>query len=472
VIGTPTGVIVEKMLACQPSVIGLGVYIWNVEETAKVVAMLKAVAPDVTLILGGPEVSHEPEAQPIVHLADYVITGWGEATFPEICRLIDCGRRPPQKILAGMQLRLADMKMPYRFYSSEDIAHRTLYVEASRGCPFKCEFCLSSLDKTAWAFDLDNFLAEMEALYARGARRFKFVDRTFNLNVNSCLRILQFFLDKIAADPDNAVFAHFELVPDHLPSALKECISQFPPGTLQLEIGLQTFNEEVQALISRRQNNDASAENIRWLIEHSHAHLHVDLIAGLPGEDIDSFAQGFDRLIGIGPHEIQFGIIKRLRGTPIIRHTADHGLVFDPSPPYTILATNRINFAAMQRLVRFARYWDMVANSGKFAHTLRLILDDEPFVRFIDFSDWLYAKTSATHGIALERLAALVEEWLTVRGNDPVQIQEAIGKDYAGRSRRVNIKQKKTAFRNSENGAALPLRQSLHLSSQELRKKD
>jgi coproporphyrinogen III oxidase-like Fe-S oxidoreductase len=124
------------------------------------------------------------------------------------------------------------------------------------------------------------------------------------------------------------------VVPDHLPDALKEGIQKFPEGTLQFEIGIQSFNPEVQSLISRKQNNDKAAENIRWLCEHSHAHLHVDLIAGLPGETMQSFAAGFNKLVALGPHEIQFGILKRLRGTPVIRHTEAFQLVFDPQPPY------------------------------------------------------------------------------------------------------------------------------------------
>ena len=211
---------------------------------------------------------------------------------------------------------------------------------------------------------------------------------------------MDFFLDKLAANPDNPVFAHFEVVPDHLPEALKQAITKFPPGTLQFEIGIQTFNPEVQSLISRKQNNQKAMENIRWLREHSHAHLHVDLIAGLPGEEMASFAHGFNQLYALKPHEIQFGILKRLRGTPIIRHTEMHGLVFDPAPPYSILATNRITFADMQRLVRFARYWDLVANSGRFANTLPLLLADDPFQNFMAWSDWLYAETQTTHGIA------------------------------------------------------------------------
>jgi radical SAM superfamily enzyme YgiQ (UPF0313 family) len=433
VIGAKTTEMVERLLAAQPRIVGFGVYIWNVEETTRVVAMLKQVAPHVAIILGGPEVSHETAGQEIVRLADYVVTGWGDVTLPKLCGEILNGPKPLMKVHAGVQPPMAEIALPYSLYSDGDIAHRTLYVEASRGCPFKCEFCLSALDKTAWPFPLDDFLAQMETMHARGARLFKFVDRTFNLNIKTSLKIMQFFLDKIAANPDDPVYAHFELVPDHLPDALKAGIAQFPPGALQFEIGIQSFNPDVQALVSRRQDNAKAAENIRWLMEHSHAHLHVDLIAGLPGEDVASFARGFDKLVALGPHEIQFGILKRLRGTPIIRHTDEFKMVFDPYPPYTVLSTREIDFPTMQRLVRFARYWDLVANSGRFANTVIEIMGKAPFENFMAFADWIYARTDATHRIALDRLASLVREWLQVCGMPKDDAVALVASDYAGR---------------------------------------
>ena len=459
VIGTRTADLAEKLLAAKPRIIGFGVYIWNVEETAKLVALLKRVAPEIVIVLGGPEVSYETQQQEIAKLADYVITGWGDISFAALCRQILQGPKPLMKIHAGVQPPLGELALPYALYSNEDIAHRTLYVEASRGCPFKCEFCLSSLDKTAWPFELDSFLAELETLHARGARLFKFVDRTFNLNVKTSLRILQFFLDKLEAAPHDPVFAHFEVVPDHLPDALKEAIARFPVGALQFEIGIQSFNPEVQALVSRRQNNDKAADNIRWLCTQSRAHLHVDLIAGLPGEDMASFARGFDRLVALGPHEIQFGILKRLRGTPIIRHTEAYRLAFDPHPPYAILATDRIDFADMQRLVRFARYWDLVANSGRFAQTLPHLLglsSNGPFANFLAFSDWLYERTDATHRIALDRLAGLVTQWLCLQGMDKPQAERLLAGDYAGKAPSTASHKQKPA---------LPQRQARHLAA-------
>ena len=477
VIGTRSADIVEKLLAHSPRIIGFGVYIWNVEETTRVVAMLRRVAPEVTIVLGGPEVSHESGEQAIVALAQYVITGWGDVSFAQLCRQILEGPQPLMKVHAGVQPPLADLTLPYDLYSDGDIAHRTLYVEASRGCPFKCEFCLSALDKTAWPFEVERFLVELESLHARGARRFKFVDRTFNLNIRTSLMLMQFFLDKLEAAPHDPVYAHFEVVPDHLPDALKDAIARFPPGTLQFEIGIQSFNPAVQALVSRRQDNDKAAANIAWLIAHSHAHLHVDLIAGLPGEDIASFARGFDRLVALAPHEIQFGILKRLRGTPIIRHTEAFGLVFDPAPPYTILATSLIDFADMQRLVRFARYWDLVANSGRFARTLTLILGASPFARFMALSDWLYAMTDATHRIALERLAALVAQWLIGQGSVQAEVIAALAGDHAAQPDQVrktaHVNERKKSDRamatqagvKTKAGVGLPQRQARHLAA-------
>lgn len=412
IIGGQTNEIVEKLLAHQPKLIGFGVYIWNVDETTKIVALLKRVAPEVVIVLGGPEVSFEIAEQRICQIADYVITGWGDLTFRKVALSVLRGPKPLMKVHAGQQPPLSELAMPYREYTDEDIAYRTLYVEASRGCPFKCEFCLSALDKTAWPFETESFLAQMDLLYKRGARQFKFVDRTFNLNAKVSLKILQFFLDRYTAkDP---IYAHFELVPDHLPDVLKETIAKFPSGALQFEIGIQTFNTDVQALVSRKQNNDKAAENLRWLHTQSRAHMHVDLIAGLPGENMQSFGAGFDRLVRLGPHEIQFGILKRLRGTPIIRHTAPYQMTFSPDAPYEIVANQDLTFNDMQRMSRFARYWDLVANSGRFANTLPLLLKEAPFDNFMMFADWLYATTSKTHQFALERLFEFVQGYLAL----------------------------------------------------------
>jgi hypothetical protein len=325
---------------------------------------------------------------------------------------------PHERLITGIQPPLAQLRMPYYLYNDDDLKNRVLYVEASRGCPFKCEFCLSALDKTAWPFDLDLFLSEMDRLYKRGARHFKFVDRTFNLKIKNSLRILEFFLERMDAD----LFLHFEVVPDHLPEALKSMISRFPAGSLQFEIGIQTFNPDVQTRISRKQNNQAAKDNLQWIRDHTQAHIHADLIFGLPGEDCASFAQSFDQLYELRPHEIQVGILKRLKGSPIVRHTEPYKLVFNPNPPFNILSTDCIDFSEVQNLARFARYWDLLANSGRFRTALPLILANQPFANFSKFSRDLFALSGQTHRISLLRLFDLVFE--IVAGYPHIEAEE------------------------------------------------
>jgi radical SAM superfamily enzyme YgiQ (UPF0313 family) len=436
--------VLEALLALRPTIIGVGVYIWNIDEATKLVGELKRVRPEIKVVLGGPEVSYETEGQAIVRLADYVVTGEADRAFAHLCAEILDGSSEPRDpdmragatVIAADLPQFANLKLPYELYSADDIAHRVIYVEASRGCPYECEFCLSSLDVPVRQASLDDFLAAMESLLERGVRQFKFVDRTFNLNLKTSRAILAFFLERYCP----GLFLHFEMIPDRLPEALRDLIVQFPLGALQFEVGIQTFNDDVAALISRRQDNAKVEENLRWLREETGVHVHADLIVGLPGESVASFACGFNRLLRLGPQEIQVGMLKRLRGTPIIRHDAECGMVYSPSAPYEILQTSLIDYATMQRLRRFARYWDLTANSGNFLESTPLIWDGAfPFESFLQFSDWLFAVGGKTNGIALKRLAELLFRYLIdVAGRDELRSAQAVWNDYrrGGRSDR------------------------------------
>lgn len=434
--------ITEILLAQNPRIIGLGVYIWNVTETTEVVAAIKRIRPEVIVVLGGPEVSFETARQEIVQLADHIITGEADLKFAEVCHQILDGRSP-QKIIPAELPDFSRLALPYEFYDAKDIAHRVIYVEASRGCPFTCEFCLSSLDVPVRAVDLDLFLGEMQKLLDRGVRQFKFVDRTFNLNLNTSRTILEFFLAR--HQPEN--FYHFEMIPDRLPEALRETIAKFPAGSVQFEVGIQTFNPAVGKLISRKQDNGKLEENLGWLRANSGVHVHADLIVGLPGEDMASFGNGFDKLIGLRPQEIQVGILKRLRGTPIVRHDAEWQMVYNPHPPYEVLQTKLVDFATMQRLRRFARYWDLVGNSGNFVETTTLIWSHNasPFESFLHWSDWLHMRINRTDSIALARLMELLFSYLTTeRKLNAQQVAETIWRDAhrAGRKEKPPFLQK------------------------------
>jgi radical SAM superfamily enzyme YgiQ (UPF0313 family) len=431
----PTDV-VEAILAERPRIVGLGVYIWNVTAATQVVAELKRVRPEVVVVLGGPEVSYETDQQPICAAADYVITGEGDLAFAELCQKILSGKRPLHKVIAAQLPDFSTIKLPYDFYVDRDLAHRVVYVEASRGCPFSCDFCLSSLDIPVRNVPLDAFLSAMQQLLDRGLRRFKFVDRTFNLNLSFSRSILEFFWQRY----EPGMFLHFEMIPDRLPDGLRDLIRRFPAGALQFEVGIQSFSDEVCKRISRKQDAARAEENLCFLRSQTGVHVHADLIAGLPGEDVASFAAGFDRLVGLGPQEIQVGLLKRLRGTPIARHDTEWGMVYSPHPPYEVLQTASIDFAMMQRLRRFARYWDLVANSGNFLGSAPLMWKDgSAFARFLHFSDWIFSREGKNHSIALGRLAERVFEFLvTELGQEPAGVAATVWCDYSrgGRSDR------------------------------------
>jgi radical SAM superfamily enzyme YgiQ (UPF0313 family) len=500
--------IAEILLAQNPKIIGFGIYIWNVGLTTEVITAIKRVRPEIKIILGGPEVSYETEGQQIVQLADHVITGEADLKFAEVCRTLLERRAPPRldgselspklagtvpgaplpKIIPAAPPDFSKIALPYDLYTDDDLAHRIIYVEASRGCPFTCEFCLSSLDIPVRQIPLEKILAEMQKLLDRGLKQFKFVDRTFNLNVATSRSILEFFLARY--QPGH--FFHFEMIPDLLPESLREIIAKFPPGALQFEVGIQTFNEEVGDRIKRRQNYEKLTDNFHFLRSKTGVHIHADLIVGLPGETVESFAAGFDRLIALGPQEIQVGILKRLRGTPIVRHDAEWRMIYNPQPPYEILQNKLIDFPTMQRLRRFARYWDLVGNSGNFIESTPLIWsgfgvppsggneapepaeagtpNGSPFHSFLHFSDWLHARTNRTDGIALIRLTERLFEFLTGELHlDPKLVAETLWRDYrrGGRHDKPGFLK---AFLSEENAVplrkartALPKRQARHL---------
>ena len=420
--------VAEAILAERPRLVGLGVYVWNAAPALQLARILKQLAPEVTLVVGGPEVSHESEAQAICRLADHVVRGEADLAFADLCRAVLAGEARPHTIDAPLP-HFPQLAWAYDEYDDRDVAHRVVYVESSRGCPFTCEFCLSALDVPVRKADTTAFLAQMERLLARGLRSFKFVDRTFNLGIAHATAILRFFRERWTP----GLFVHFELIPDRLPDELRAEIAVFPPGALQFEVGVQTLDGPTGERISRRQDVPRILANLRWLRDATAAHVHADLIVGLPGEDEATFARGFDLLWAAGPHEIQVGILKRLRGAPIARHDDAHGMVYAQEAPYEVLRTAAVPFTAMQAMKRFARYWDVVANSGNWNATLQLLLaGPSAHAAFAAFSAWLHGTTRATSGIALHRLAELLWRWLVdERGNASAAVGAAMAVDYA-----------------------------------------
>ena len=452
---------VEKILERNPQIVSIGCYIWNIDLSTKIAALLKSVRPDLKLVLGGPEISYETEEQKIFQYADYVICGEGEIEVPKLCgEILKHEGTKNTKIIKAEMVDITEIELPYDLYSDDDLKHRAIYVEASRGCPFRCEYCMSSLDPCVRYFPEDKLFPAFGRLLDRGALNFKFIDRTFNIDINFSLKVLAFFKERYAP----GMMLHFEVIPSHLPDELMDAVKDCPPGMLQFEVGIQTFNEAVAHRIQRPLNIAKIEANMHRLRTETGVHIHSDLIAGLPGEDLESFEAGFNRLLALNPQEIQLGILKRLRGAPIDRHSIDWKMVYSSHAPYEILSTSLIPFAVMQRVQRFARYWNLVVNNGQFIsaapmlwagnrraacdtqpiplaaglheeqivpQAVRLLPETSAFAAFMKFSDWLYAKTDTTGNLHMVRLSKFLMEFLTLElGLDEKIVAKALWTDY------------------------------------------
>ena len=405
--------VAEQLLAKKPSAIGIGVYIWNVLQCAALVETIKKVSPNTIIILGGPEVSYSP-MRVNFDVVDYIVQGEGDLAFYQLVKAIQSGLPPTERIIKAALPDINAIKSPYAYYTDEDVKNRYIYVEASRGCPFQCEFCLSSRDEKVRNFDIDVFLRDLDMLWQRGVRNFKFIDRTFNLNIKIASRLLDFFLSK-----PTPYFVHFEVIPDHFPEALKQRMTQFEPATLQLEIGIQTLNLDIAKNIHRNLKMDKIEQNIAFLEHETSAHMHLDLIVGLPGEGLNSFGLGLNKLVSMSKAEIQIGILKKLAGTTLDRHDSMYGMVYSDMPPYDILRNDVLSFEDIQKMKRFARFWNLYYNSGNFKQSIvQLWSDNDVFTHFFDFSVWLYGQSNSTWKISLERLAEYLFHYR-------VQIQQA-----------------------------------------------
>ncbi|HPT17067.1 MAG TPA: B12-binding domain-containing radical SAM protein [Kiritimatiellia bacterium] len=448
--------IAATIAARKPRILGLGVYIWNAARVAELLPLLRHKLPDMKIVLGGPEIlestspdgsesrpylSHpvnpvNPVKTSFLDLADFLIFGEGDLAFAALCREILSSHDPCSSVsirgcLDSPPPDLSTLQLPYAEYTDADLAHRLLYVESSRGCAMRCDYCVSANDEAVRFFPMPALLAAFDRLLARGARQFKFCDRSFNLDVPRALEILAFFRERQPLFP--GLFLHFEMLPDRFPAELRAALAAFPPRSLQLEIGLQSFNPQVLETIRRLQNLDRAADNLRFLREQTRAFLHTDLIAGLPGETPESFAAGFDRLFALGPHEIQLGILKKLPGAPIARHDDAFAMRYDPAPPYEVRATRDWPADHLARTARCAHWWDAIVDSQRFIPAAPLIWRSAPsvFGAFMELSDWLGARFPREHGVPLADLVAALFDYLTqIRGFAPATVADALLRGY------------------------------------------
>ena len=388
----------RELCALQADVLAFSCYIWNIELIKGLLADLKQVNPSMRIVLGGPEVSYDAEQVLLENPAvDCVICGEGERAFAELlCRLADstdctgvCGiaarkngrivQNPPQP-----PLDLAALPFPYEDFSA--YADRILYYEASRGCPYQCQYCLSSVEQGVRFKPLSLVKRELQRFLDAGVRQVKFVDRTFNCNKAFALEIWRY----LHAHDNGATNFHFEISADLLDSETLDFLRRVRPGQFQFEIGVQTTNPETTGIIRRGMRFSRIAEVSRALQRGGNIHQHLDLIAGLPGEDYASFRQSFNDVYALAPDQLQLGFLKLLKGSGLRRDSGKYGIRYREKAPYEVLATHALPYDALDRLKDVEEMVEQYYNSARFDRSVRWLAGqfETPFDFFEALGGW------------------------------------------------------------------------------------
>lgn len=402
----------ERIVARSPRVVGFSVYLWNVRLIEATARILRVVTPGMRLAAGGPELTAD---YPHANLFDTVLVGEGESAFRAFCEtvLTDGGDSSLSSVLiCETGEDLAALALPYALYTDTDLARRTVYVETSRGCPFTCAYCTSA-GTGLRLIPLVRLLPAFEELWRRGLRRFKFLDRSFNAPVEHACAVLDFFRSRVTDD----TCLHVEIQPDRLHPDVLSRLAAFPAGTLHLEVGIQTLTPHVAAAIGRSPDTARTLETLRVLTRETGASVHADLIFGLPGEDEDAFARGFNTLVTVcDPPEVQVNWLKGLPGTRFAHEAQRFGLVFNPEPPYELLRSDAMDFATLSRIQRFARCWELVHNRGHFSEArlcLHALADGDFYACYQALADHLCEAEGKLFAISRPRLAALLDDFLS-----------------------------------------------------------
>lgn len=438
-VNRPPQVLAAALAAEKPRVVGLCCYIWNIRFIRELAPLLKAALPGVPLVLGGPEVSYcAAEVFERIPEADYILSGEGEKSFAQLCAALCAGVQPVPGAIGGLCTRSApdappctpagDWPAPYTPAYFAALHGRIAYLETSRGCPFSCAFCLSGRCGSVRFLPVERAERELLALAHSGAKTVKLVDRTFNCNKGRALRLWRFILERYGREIPAGVCFHFEIGGDLLDDECIALLRSAPAGSLQLEIGLQSFTPAVLEAVHRTADPDRLCANIRALTEKGNLHVHVDLIAGLPSETLPQFAAGFDRAWALGAQQLQLGFLKLLYGSALRQSAAADGCIYDPEPPYEVFATPALSAAQLQRLHGVADAVDRVHNSGRFSLTLAYALQASglgPFELFCRLADGLAGRDPCR--LSLDEYTALVQAALAaVPGIQPAALRDAL----------------------------------------------
>ncbi|MDQ0890817.1 anaerobic magnesium-protoporphyrin IX monomethyl ester cyclase [Paenibacillus sp. V4I9] len=437
--------VVSDIYQKAPDVLGFSCYIWNIEETITIIKMIKKIRPDLLIMLGGPEVSYDTEYwMNRIPEVDFIVMGEGEETFHQLLTEISTTRkyhfvyglayRKGEEIVlmpGRPKLKLDDIPSPHRF--AEDVpslANRVVYFETSRGCPFSCQFCLSSIEVGVRYFDMERTKSDLLYLIDSGAKLIKFVDRTFNIKRDYAMEIFEFLI----ANHRGTVF-QFEITADIMrPEVLDYLAENAPPGTFRFEIGVQSTNDTTNDLVQRRQNFFKLSRTVSKVKNSLKIDQHLDLIAGLPEEDYNSFRKTFNDVFELGPEELQLGFLKMLRGTGMRNDAHKYGYVYMDHAPYEILGNDILPFTDLIRIKRVEDVLEKYWNAHRMDHTVKYLIAKEfasAFDFFQEFGDFWEGRGWQKIGHQLEDLFTRLRDFLMHRETINMHVIEALMKlDY------------------------------------------
>ncbi|MDM0496198.1 DUF4080 domain-containing protein [Clostridium perfringens] len=432
--------ILEGIIEEKPDVVAFSCYIWNMEFVNRLAELIKLVDPKIEILYGGPEVSYEGKEFLENHEGEYVIVGEGEKTFREFV-LYKLGEGKIEDI-KGLnykrngkvfenpkrpEMDMNELVFPYTY--EEDINNKIVYYEASRGCPFKCKYCLSSVMHGVRFLDVERVKKELKYFMERGLKLVKFVDRTFNCNREYTVELLKYL-----SEQDTETRFHFEVAADLLTEEQIEILNNAPKGRFQLEVGVQTTNNEVLHNINRYITYENIKEKVLKVASGKNVMQHLDLIAGLPGEDLESFKRSFNDVHAIRPDEIQLGFLKLLKGSSMREEAEKWGIVYSPYAPYEIIRSKDISYEELLLLKKVEAMVDKYYNSCKFNNVIKFFLNiyEKPFDFYYDLAMFFEEKGNFKRSIGnVEYYKILLDFYLEkIGGEDEGLFKEVLKFDY------------------------------------------
>ncbi|EGJ71584.1 cobalamin B12-binding domain protein [Bacteroides coprosuis DSM 18011] len=424
--------VAQQLIETDCDVLGLSVSIWNVRQTQTLIQLLKEKKPELIIFVGGPEVTYEPEFFLENWEIDYVISGEGEFVSGQLFEALQQGIREvdipgvsyighiSRTIVQADIEKLILLDSPYQLEEDKEaLINRVVYLETSRGCPYQCQYCLSSLEKGVRYFPKEYIYDNLSYLIQSDAKLIKFLDRTFNLNKTHTYNVFNFLIENYRPNLSCQFEIYADLLDDEKIAFLN---NNLPKDYFRFEIGIQSTYEPTNLEVKRRQDFDLLSKNIKLLMEGGKIDLHLDLIAGLPFETYERFKKSFNDVFALGAKEVQLGFLKMLRGTNLRRNAAKYGYKYDELPPYEIEYSDSISAEEITLIHNAEEALDRYWNSGRFDRSLTFVFENFYPNRYFEFFEELYnfysAKNFPRFGYQLEDLFAVLQEFLTTKGID------------------------------------------------------